>query len=100
MAGEVHLELCDGPPLGRLGRNLGTLPPYDRRPGDGGSSGCLPAATTRKRALTANYRSRVNLHRAKIENWFSVTYMLNLNRGLGLPDSYPFLLSDPVIEKL
>jgi len=24
----------------------------------------------------------------------------NLNRGLGLPDSYPFLLSDPVIEKL
>ena len=38
---------------------------------------------------------------AKIESWFSVTYMLNnLNRGLGLPDSYPFLLSDAVIQKL
>jgi hypothetical protein len=38
---------------------------------------------------------------AKIESWFSVTYMLNnLNRGLGLPDSYPFVLSDAVIQKL
>ena len=32
---------------------------------------------------------------AKIESWFSVTYMLNnLNRGLGLPDSIPF--SSPI----
>lgn len=36
-----------------------------------------------------------------IEAWFSLTYMLNnLNRGLGLPDGYPFILSDPVIQKL
>jgi hypothetical protein len=36
-----------------------------------------------------------------IESWFSLTYMLNnLNRGLGLPDSYPFILSDLVIRKL
>ena len=29
------------------------------------------------------------------------TYLLNnLNRGLGLPDGYPFVLSTPVIEKL
>jgi hypothetical protein len=36
-----------------------------------------------------------------IQSWFSLTYMLNtLNRGLGLPDSYPFILSDPVIQKL
>jgi hypothetical protein len=36
-----------------------------------------------------------------IEDWLPLTYVLNnLNRGLGLPDSYPFVLSPPVIEKL
>jgi len=36
-----------------------------------------------------------------IENWFPLTYVLNnLNRGLGLPDGYPFVLSPPAIEKL
>jgi hypothetical protein len=36
-----------------------------------------------------------------IDDWFPLTYVLNnLNRGLGLPDSYPFVLSAPVIEKL
>ena len=36
-----------------------------------------------------------------IESWLSLTYVLNnLSRGLGLPDSYPFVLSSPVIDKL
>ena len=36
-----------------------------------------------------------------IESWLSLTYVLNnLSRGLGLPDSYPFVLSPPVIDKL
>jgi hypothetical protein len=36
-----------------------------------------------------------------IDNWFSLTYILNnLNRGLGLPDGYPFVLPQPAIEKL
>ena len=36
-----------------------------------------------------------------IEGWFPLTYLLNnLNRGLGLPDGYPFVLSSPVIDKL
>ncbi len=36
-----------------------------------------------------------------IEVWFSLTYVLNnLNRGLGMPDAYPFVLSAPVLEKL
>ena len=36
-----------------------------------------------------------------INDWFPLTYVLNnLNRGLGLPDSYPFVLSTPVLEKL
>ena len=36
-----------------------------------------------------------------VRQWASVTYVLNnLTRGLGLPDAYPFVISDPVVEKL
>jgi len=36
-----------------------------------------------------------------INRWFPLTYALNnLNRGLGLPDAYPFVLSAPAIAKL
>jgi hypothetical protein len=36
-----------------------------------------------------------------IESWFPLTYVLNnLNRGLGLPDGYPFVLPQPAIDKL
>jgi len=34
-------------------------------------------------------------------NWFALTYVLNnLNRCLGQPDGYPFVLSPPAVEKL
>jgi hypothetical protein len=34
-------------------------------------------------------------------DWLAVTYLLNnLSRGLGRKDSYPFVLMDPVIDKL
>ncbi len=36
-----------------------------------------------------------------LHSWFPLTYVLNnLNRGMGLPDAYPFVLSDPAIAKL
>lgn len=36
-----------------------------------------------------------------IERWFPLTYVLNnLNRGMGLQDGYPFVLSAPALEKL
>jgi hypothetical protein len=36
-----------------------------------------------------------------IASWYPVTYLLNsLNRGLGLPDPYPFVLTDAVVAKL
>jgi hypothetical protein len=36
-----------------------------------------------------------------IAGWYPLTYLLNnLNRGLGLPDGYPFVLSAPAVEKL
>ena len=39
--------------------------------------------------------------RRLIASWFPLTYVLNnLNRGLGLPDAYPFVLSPPAVEKL
>ena len=38
---------------------------------------------------------------AMVDSWLSLTYVLNnLSRGLGLPDSYPFVLYAPVIGKL
>jgi len=36
-----------------------------------------------------------------ISRWYPLTYVLNsLNRGIGLPDAYPFVLPAPAIEKL
>ena len=36
-----------------------------------------------------------------MESWFPLTYILNnLNRSMGLPDGYPFVLAPAVIEKL
>jgi hypothetical protein len=36
-----------------------------------------------------------------LENWLPLTYAFNeLNRGMGLPDLYPFVLSACAIEKL
>jgi hypothetical protein len=47
--------------------------------------------------LNPNYRN----FDAMIEAWLSLTYVLNnLSRGLGLPDSYPFVLSTSAIRKL
>lgn len=38
---------------------------------------------------------------AAIDAWFALTYVLNnLNRSLGQQDAYPFVLSDPIIQKL
>src|SRR5262249_52547249 len=38
---------------------------------------------------------------ALVADWFPLTYLLNnLNRGLGLPDGYPFVLSTLATEKL
>ena len=38
---------------------------------------------------------------AMLSDWHALTYVLNnLNRGLGLVDGYPFVISAPVIEKL
>lgn len=36
-----------------------------------------------------------------LEQWLPLTYALNsLNRGMGLPDLYPFVLADPAVAKM
>lgn len=36
-----------------------------------------------------------------LNDWFALAYVLNsLNRSVGMPDPYPFMLSTPVIDKL
>jgi len=35
------------------------------------------------------------------DGWFALTFLMNnLNRGMGLPDAYPFVLAPPVLAKL
>lgn len=51
-----------------------------------------------KRPFSANH---VGPFPRMIARWMSLTYILNdFNRGLGLQDAYPFVLSDDVIGKL
>jgi hypothetical protein len=53
-----------------------------------------------KRAYVVGSRETASFDQL-IESWFPLTYLLNnLNRGLGLPDAYPFVLSTPAINKL
>lgn len=52
-------------------------------------------------ALPEVRNSLMSPFEAMIEDWFALTYVLNnLNRGLGLPDGYPFVLSTGALEKL
>ena len=53
-----------------------------------------PTLTTAKLSGHPSFEQLLN-------NWFPVTFVLNnLNRSMGLPDGYPFVLSDAVISKL
>jgi len=56
------------------------------------------------KSMTAFPRNAFGINgdfQAVLKNWFPLTYALNsLNRGMGLPDVYPFVLSDRAIEKL
>lgn len=59
-----------------------------------------PSAST----LTVDARKTAESHvgfEQLLATWFPLTYALNsLNRGMGLPDLYPFVLSETAIEKL
>lgn len=49
----------------------------------------------------AGFEPRLNAMPVLAEQWSSVSYLHNnLNRSMGLPDGYPFVLSDTIIAKL
>ena len=57
-----------------------------------------PAAAARRAGARRACRRRPARRTAAFDrlmaSWFPLTYVLNnLNRGLGLPDAYPFVLS-------
>ena len=59
-----------------------------------------PSAAT-SRPWTQRSPNTLGILRQMIDGWFPLTYLLNnLNRGMGLPDGYPFVLSTLVIDKL
>jgi hypothetical protein len=38
---------------------------------------------------------------ALLDNWIPLTYVVNsINRSMGVPDMYPFVMSIPAIDKL
>ena len=44
-----------------------------------------------------NEGGRLGTFAQRLQHWVALTYVLhNLNRSLGLPDGYPFLLAPPV----
>jgi hypothetical protein len=60
-----------------------------------------PRRTDEPQLKAASQPSSVRSFDKLIDDWFPLTYVLNnLNRSLGLPDGYPFVLSQPVVEKL
>ncbi len=59
-----------------------------------------PAAKTMTADLTKTGEKEISFD-AILKTWMPLTYALNsLNRGMGLPDLYPFVLSSPAIEKM
>jgi hypothetical protein len=56
------------------------------------------------KAMTSNPAALLEIEASfdkLLKHWLPITYAINsLNRGMGLPDLYPFVLSIPAIEKL
>ena len=59
-----------------------------------------PAAKTMTADLKKSVEKEVSFD-GILKTWMTLTYVLNsLNRGMGMPDLYPFVLSPPAIEKM
>ena len=90
--------------MGGLGGDLGPLLARRRCLGDGGrQTGYGPARTRDVPALRPDGDFRAGRPASFERLWrlFPLTYVVNnLNRGLGLPDRYPFVLAPPAVAKL
>ena len=84
---------------------MGALPAHRRHAGDGPRLRSVdPASVDAGRGTPRVGRFRP-LPRAEyaqlIESWLPLTVAVNsLNRAMGQPDLYPFVLSTPALEKL
>ena len=98
--------LRPGPPVGGLRRDLGPLPAHHRHAGDRQRRSGSGWIRRRRRWTTSRPRSTSTSIRVQgiepiVEAWLPLSFAVNsLNRSMGLPDLYPFVLSPPVIEKL
>ena len=98
--------LRPGPPVGGLRRDLGALPAHRRHAGDrrarSGSGSIRTAAKVDDLSAEVDFDVyRVQGIEPIVEAWLPLSFAVNsLNRSMGLPDLYPFVLSPPVIEKL
>ena len=103
LAAALRQRLRQRPPVGGLGRDLGALPAHD---GHAGNRRCMRTVVAPRRddepSLDASmHGGGPGSFDRMIGDWFPLTYVLNnLNRGLGLADGYPFVLSPPAIDKL
>ena len=91
-------------PLGRLGRDVRALPAHGGYARDSASYGLALKPDVASGAPIPNVKTR-RLHFDDFDEliaaWFPLTNALNsLNRSMGLADLYPFVLSEPAIEKL
>ena len=105
LAGAVRQRVRQRSPLGGLGRDLGPLPAHDRHARNRGG---VRLSLRPRRAdepslqkVPASVGTPDSPFDRLIDSWYPLTYMLNsLNRGMGLADAYPFVLSAPAVEKL
>ena len=105
-----HLGLCGEPPLGGLGRDLRPLSPHHRHAGDGArAEHPAGAAGDRRRRRTARQRqgpaadgpasgrrrqSGAEPFDRTLARWLVLSEASNsINRCMGLPDLYPFVIS-------
>ena len=104
LAGAFRDRLCERAPLGGLRGDLGALLPHGRYAGDRGRVRHQPAAEGRQGGRAGGqdrFRSASGALDRIIEAWLPLTFAVNsINRSMGLPDLYPFVLAPPVIVKL
>ena len=96
----LRQRICQLAPVGGLGRDLCPLPAGDRRGADRVGLGAAPGRPRADRPSEGDAQT-VPLEHLVLEHWLPVAQFLNaMNRSLGLPDSYPFLLPPAVLEKM
>ena len=105
LAGALRHRLCQRASVGGFRRDLGALFPHGRHAGDRERLRAAACGRRSPRAPTWRRRSTsipiiAEMDRI-IDAWLPLTFAVNsINRSMGQPDLYPFVLAPPVILKL